>query len=96
MSPDINDTSDLPAPFAEAWCERTPLRVWNISGFTEVIVKAPDPRGAAALAAYLAGYMGGLDLDNAGRDHLGAFSLYCGEGRRFFVRPLDQHPAVAA
>lgn len=95
MTPDVDHVSDLPAPFAEAWQSRTPLRVWNVSGSNEIILKAPDPRGAAALAAHFLGYAGGLDLQNAGTDHLGAWSVYRGDGCRFHIRPLDRLPAVA-
>ncbi len=95
MNPDCNDVSDLPAPFADAWKDRTPLRVWNVNGSNPIILKAPDTRGAAALAAHLSGYHGGLDLVNAGTDHLGAWSKYRGDGFIAHVRPLDRLPAPA-
>lgn len=91
MTGDLTTTADLPSPFDERWAGAT-LALYDVDWYGKAertaLLKAPDARGAAALAAHFAGYAGGLDLANAGRDGGRAFSRFDGGGYVFIVRRI--------
>ena len=73
MNSDLTSTADLPEPFNERWAGAT-LYLYNVDWYGgpdniegTALLKAPDARGASALAAHFGRYGGSFDLVQAGK-----------------------------